>query len=285
MPHTRTSPRIYFEVEGDPSAPPVVLIEGLGAQMVGWRDAFVAKLVARGLRVIRLDNRDVGLSDMLGSASDHAADYALADMAGDVCRVLDALDTPAAHIVGQSMGGAIAQTMAMQFPERVQSLVLFYTAPGFLPEFLGQAILDSSHVTPPPGDLPRAEAVQAYVDNQRVCASPAYGFDEPSVRALGEVSFDRAYRPDGILRQMSAMSRAQDLRPGLASVTAPSAIIHGRDDALVNFEAGIEIARHLPDSELHLYPGMGHQIAQPLWDDFATIIERTVQRGTAARSN
>ena len=282
MPHTKTTPRIYFESEGDASAPPVVLIEGLGAQMVGWRDAFVVKLVARGLRVIRLDNRDVGLSDMLGLAENHVAGYSLADMASDVTRMLDALDIPAAHIVGQSMGGAIAQTMAIRYPDRVLSLVLFYTAPGFLPHLLGQAILDSSHVTPPPPDLPRAEAVEAYVENQRVCASPAYGFDETSVRALGALSFDRAYRPDGALRQLSAVSSGEDLRPGLGAVIVPAAVIHGRDDALVKFEAGIEIAQHLPQAELHLYSGMGHQIAQPLWDDFATIIERTVRRAIAS---
>jgi pimeloyl-ACP methyl ester carboxylesterase len=278
MPHTESRPRIYFETAGDEAHPPVVLIEGLGAQMIGWRDGFVDQLVERGLHVIRLDNRDVGLSEMLGSRDEHLADYALADMAADVAHVLDALKLPSAHIVGQSMGGAIAQTLAIKQPDRVSSMVLIYTTPAIEPAFLGEVLLQGAADFAPSESLSRDEAVAAYVDVQRMSGSPAYEFDEVWLRELGGLSFDRAYRPDGILRQLSVMLRSEDRRADLAAITIPVAIIHGRDDRLVRPEASIEMARLMPTAELHLYPGLGHQVAKPLWGEFATIIERTVRR-------
>lgn len=277
MPYTQSNPRIYFESAGDEAHAPLVLIEGLGAQMIGWRDEFVAKLVDHGLRVIRLDNRDVGQSEMFGTPEDLSADYAMADMASDICQVLDMLNLPSAHIVGQSMGGVIAQTLAIRHPERVRSMVLFYTAPGFLPEFLGDVFQHGTAIAPSPS-LPREDAIQMFVTSQTICGSPAYASDDAWLRELGGRSFDRGFRPDGILRQMSVVMRAEDLRADLGRIAMPTAIIHGRADLLVRAEAGIEIARAVPSAELHLYPGLGHQIAQPLWDDFVTIIARTVGR-------
>jgi len=278
MPHTENgAPRIYFETRGDPGNPPLVLIEGLGAQMIGWPEGFLNRLVDRGLYVITLDNRDVGLSEMMGAPDDVTVAYTLSDMAGDVCRVLDTLGLAAAHIVGQSMGGAIAQTLGIEMPARVLSLTLIYTAPVFDANFVTEEALGRKDLLPP-ADLSRAEAIAAFVDSQRPCASTAYAFDEARVADLGARSFDRAFRPDGIARQTSAVISSLDRRPALANVTVPTAIIHGRADRLVKEEASIAMAAIIKGAELHLYPGMGHVVAEPLWDDFVAIIARTVGR-------
>lgn len=278
MPHTENgAPRIYFETRGDPGNPPLVLIEGLGAQMIGWPEGFLNRLVDRGLYVITLDNRDVGLSEMMSAPDDVTVAYTLSDMAGDVCRVLDTLGIDAAHIAGQSMGGAIAQTLGIEMPARVLSLTLIYTAPVFDANFVTEEALGRKDLLPP-ADLSRAEAIAAFVDSQRPCASTAYAFDEARVADLGARSFDRAFRPDGIARQTSAVISSLDRRPALANVTVPTAIIHGRADRLVKEEASIAMAAIIKGAELHLYPGMGHVVAEPLWDDFVAIIARTVGR-------
>jgi pimeloyl-ACP methyl ester carboxylesterase len=278
MPHTENgSPRIYFETLGDPAHPPLVLIEGLGAQMIGWPQGFLDRLVDRGLYVITLDNRDVGLSGMMGEPGDVAVAYTLSDMAGDVCRVLDTLGLAAAHIAGQSMGGAIAQTLAIDTPARVLSLTLIYTAAVFDASVITEEALGRKDLVPP-ANLTREEAIASYVDSQRPCASTNVPFDEARAAEVGGRSFDRAFRPDGIVRQTSAVLNSPDRRPALAAVTVPTAIIHGRADRLIRDEASIAMAAIMKDAELHLYPGMGHVVSAPLWDDFATIIERTVRR-------
>ena len=279
MPHTQgPGPAIYFETSGSADGEPLVLIEGLTAQMIGWRDGFVAKLVARGMFVIRLDNRDVGLSEQLSEPDDLAPCYTLEDMADDVCRVLDTLGIATAHIVGQSMGGAIAQRLALNRPERVRSMVLFYTAPAFTERFTTDEIRERIGDAPPYVPMARAEAIELYVEGQRLCGSTGYAFDEVWQRELGALSYDRCHRPDGHARQAGAVMTSQDVSDRLPHLSVPTAIIHGRADRLVKVEAGLELARLIPDAELHIYPGMGHTVEQPLWDEFATIIMRTARR-------
>ena len=141
MPFTTTEgPAIYYETTGDPANPPIVLIAGASAQLIWWREEIVQNLLDHGLFVIRLDNRDVGLSAKIGGPNDVALAYSVADMAKDVCRVLDALGVTSAHIVGQSLGGIISQVMAINHPERVRSMVLFYTVPAFAMEYLTEDI-------------------------------------------------------------------------------------------------------------------------------------------------
>lgn len=245
MPHT-DAPRIYYETSGDARGTPLVLIEGLGAQLLGWRAGFVDKLVARGLHVIRIDNRDVGLSDKFGEPGDYAAAYAIDDMADDVVRVLDAIGIGAAHVVGQSMGGAIAQRLALRSPERVRSATLFYTAPAFGVEFVTEEALARAAAPPPAADLSRAEAVEAHVASERYAASRDYPFDEAWIRECGGLCYDRGFRPDGVLRQVAALLGAGDWREELAALTLPVAIIHGRADRLIKVEAGFELARRIP---------------------------------------
>jgi pimeloyl-ACP methyl ester carboxylesterase len=262
---------------GPADGAPLLMIQGFSAQMIGWRDGFCRKLVERGLRVIRFDNRDVGLSEKFGGPDDLDCAYGLADMAADSFRVLDALDLPGAHIVGQSMGGMIAQIMAGTRPQRVRSLSLIYTTPGMVQRHFVPTIDDGSTM-PAAARLSRAEAIDAYARQERMAGSPGYAFDEAWIRELGGLAYDRCHAPDGIVRQWRALMRAPHSLADLERLAMPAAVIHGRADGLIRASAGIELAARLPSAELHLYPGMGHEIVEPLWDEFANIIQRTVRR-------
>ena len=268
--------KICYETMGPADGMPVLLIQGYSAQMIGWRDGFCRKLVERGLRVIRFDNRDVGLSDKFGGPDDLDGGYTLADMAADSFRVLDALDLPAAHIVGQSMGGMIAQIMADTRPERVRSLSLIYTAPGLVQRHFVPP-LDSS-APPPPSRLTREDAIEAYFTQEQMVGSPAYPFDTAWIRELGGLCYDRCYAPEGVSRQWRAMMRSPASFADLERLRMPAAVIHGRADGLVKVAAGLELGARIAQAEVHLYPGMGHEIVEPLWDEFANIIQRTVLR-------
>jgi pimeloyl-ACP methyl ester carboxylesterase len=226
-----------------------------------------------------MDNRDVGLSGKFGEPHDIGQAYTLGDMAGDVCSVLDALGLVSAHIVGQSMGGAVAQMVAIDHPARVRSLVLVYTVPSFSPEYLTDDVMQrvAENAAIPPATN-RAEAVEAHVANERYAASSAFGFDEDWIREVGGRMYDRGYRPDGIMRQTAMALASGDRSAQLAKLTVPTAIIHGRDDRLLKYQASIKLAELIKSAELHLYPGMGHQVVPELWDEFATIIARTAAR-------
>ena len=283
MPFTTTDgPAIYFETTGDPAKPPIVLISGAGAQLIWWRDEFVQGLIDRGLFVIRFDNRDVGLSAKIGGPNDLAYAYGVRDMAGDICRVLDALGIASAHIVGQSLGGIIAQVTAINHPERVRSMVLFYTVPAFALEYLTDEILETVQAasTPVEGAATptREETIEAFVERERGTASTAYTFDEVWMREYVTQCVDRGYCPGGVVRQAAAAMAIGDLRPDLKTLRLPAAILHGRGDRLLKFEASFDMGQLIPDAELHIYPGMGHEFPQPLWDEFANIIARTTQR-------
>ena len=279
MPYTEgPGPKIYYQTDGKAGDAPVVLIEGMGAQLIGWRQGFVDRLVDRGCFVIRLDNRDVGLSDKLGGPDDHAKAYSIGDMARDVCRTLDSLGLESAHIVGQSLGGAVAQTLADEHRRRVRSMVLFYTLPVFAPEFLTEELLQAVAVAQPAVSANRDEAIEARLQGERMCASTAYCWDEAWMRELAGQSHDRDPRTDGAARQRSAALQWAGASDRLWESAIPTAIIHGRADRLIKYEASIALARLIENAEIHLYSGMGHQIVQELWDDFIEIIVRTVGR-------
>jgi pimeloyl-ACP methyl ester carboxylesterase len=271
---------IYYETMGAASGPPVLMIQGFTAQMIGWRDGFCRKLVERGLRVIRFDNRDVGLSEKFGGPDDLDGGYTLADMARDSFGVLDALDLSGAHVVGQSMGGMIAQIMADTQPERVRSLSLIYTAPGLEQRHFGPNIHDGS-MTPAALRLSREEAIEAYFRQEQMASSPGYAFNEAWIRELGGLGYDRCHAPDGNLRQWHAMLRGAPSFANLERLTMPAAVIHGRADGLIKASAGIELGARIASAEVHLYPGMGHEVVEPLWDEFADIIQRTVRRAVS----
>ena len=280
MPYsTKSGTKIYFETMGPQTAQPIVFIEGLSAQMNGWRESFCQMFIDRGMWVIRLDNRDVGLSEMSGTPEDVDGGYDIKDMALDIFGVLDALDVKSAHIVGQSMGGMIAQMMAITDPQRVRSMTLFYTAPASSDKYRSEEIatMMAQHRQTNP-NTSREKAIEEMVESQRFCTSTAYPFDEEWIRELAGLRFDRCYRPDGPVRQAAAASRSPDRLPALGNVDTPTAIIHGRADRLIKIEASLDLARALKNSELHVFHGLGHEIGRPLWDEFARIIERTAKR-------
>lgn len=277
MPYTTTgSARIYYETRGPDEAEPLILIEGYTAQMIGWREGFLERLVGRGLRPVIFDNRDVGLSQMFGGEDDLDGHYTISDMAGDVLAVMDALGLDRAHVAGQSMGGIILQRLMIEAADRLKTATLIYTPPAAGRYRAGNLVAASA--VDAPVRLARPQAIQAYVDRERLSASPGYAFDEDWARELGGRMYDRRYAPEGNFRQWAALQKPFDHLEALAGCDLPAAIIHGRDDALIRMQAALDLGGVLSNAELHIYPGMGHEVVEPLWDEFASIIARTVGR-------
>ena len=283
---------IEVDDQGPPTGAPLLLIMGLGMQLVTWPPELVTALVARGFRVVRFDNRDAGLSqgfDHLGVPNLAVASlrwllrlpvrapYALADMAADALGVLDALGIERAHVCGASMGGMIAQHLAAHHPERVRSLTLMMTSSGArrLPQpraHLRRALL----ARPRGGDR---EAVLAYLTHLlHLIGSPDYRPDPEEFRRRLEASVARAWRPAGTARQLAAIVADGDRTPLLRHIQAPTAVIHGRADPLVPPAAGEDLAHHISGATLDLVPGMGHDLPLPLLARFADTIAAVARR-------
>jgi pimeloyl-ACP methyl ester carboxylesterase len=282
MPTTACDAQIYYETRGPDDGIPLLFVQGFTAQLVGWREGFCRKFVERGARVILFDNRDVGLSRKYGGQGDFDGGYSLHDMAADGFAVLDDLGLDGAHLVGASMGGMIAQCMALAAPSRVRSLNLIYTTPTFDPDYF---VAESAAK---PAELAarheRETAVEAFVERERYSASPGFAYDEHWVRELGAIMYDRCYAPEGLIRQAYAMTRWVPQPDALGNLDMPCSIIHGRGDARVRVQAAFDLERLLKDAELHIYPGLGHEIPEPLWGEFAAIIMRTARRSAREAS-
>jgi pimeloyl-ACP methyl ester carboxylesterase len=276
-----------YETFGNAGDPPVLLVMGLATQMLGWPDDFCRGLADRGLFVIRFDNRDIGLSTHLHSAGapnlmsvlggDHsAAPYALADLAADTVGLLDALGLASVHLVGASMGGMIAQLVAIDHPDRVRSLTSIMSTTGApsvgAPTEAAMAVL----LAPPATD--RESAVQRTVDTYRVIGSPGFEFDEDSLRARAGLAYDRAYDPAGVARQLTAILSTPDRTADLGRVTVPTLVIHGSDDALVDVSGGRATAAAVPEAELLVVEGMGHDFPQEKWAEITDRITALIQR-------
>jgi pimeloyl-ACP methyl ester carboxylesterase len=270
--------RIAYEEFGDPGATPLLLIMGLGAQMILWRDDFCQTLAGRGYRVIRFDNRDAGAStwmddrgmpDIMGIFSAVAArqpvtvPYLLRDMAADAAGLLTALDIGRAHVVGASMGGMIAQTLAIEAPERVRSLTSIMSSTGNpdLPPPRPEAM--AVLLTPPPPD--REGAIARGVEVFRTIGSPGFPFDEAEVRRLAARSYDRGFNPAGTARQLAAILGSGSRVERLRELRVPALVIHGTDDPLVPFAAGEDTAKAIPGAQLLAIEGMGHDMPRPVW--------------------
>jgi pimeloyl-ACP methyl ester carboxylesterase len=283
---------IAYETFGDPADPPVLLVMGLATQMVGWPDEFCRDLTDRGLHVIRFDNRDIGLSthltdegmpDVLGlmSGTGAPAPYALADLADDTVGLLDELGLDSAHVVGASMGGMIAQLVAIRAPERVRSLTSIMSTTGNpgvgRPSEAGAGVL----FAPPAHD--RETAVQRAVDTYRVIGSPGFEFDEPALRERAGLAFDRAYDPAGVARQLAAILTTPDRTADLGTLDVPTLVVHGAQDGLVDVSGGRATAAAIPGAELVVVEGMGHDLPREVWPRLVDAITALVERGEAAR--
>ncbi|MFI6998198.1 alpha/beta fold hydrolase [Nocardia sp. NPDC050175] len=258
---TVTTPRgvsIHYDEFGEPHHPVMVLIQGHGAHMLGWRAEFCRALAEGGYRVVRFDNRDVGLSQKFPEGG-----YDLSQMADDAVGLLQALGTGAVHVVGQSMGGMIAQHLAVDHPDWVLSLALVYTAPSIDYavgiDIIRERLTASRNPT-------REDAATLYVENEKPCASTVYPQDTVWLLELGRQMYDRCYHPAGIDRQTAAFENSADRSELLSTITVPTTIIHGTADQLVDPAGSRALHALIEHSTLSVFPGMGHEIPKPLWE-------------------
>jgi pimeloyl-ACP methyl ester carboxylesterase len=274
---------IEYETLGDPSAPPLLLVMGFTAQLIAWPDGFCRRLVDEGLYVIRFDNRDCGLSTKLDGVevdlgavmaaamtgqAPPAVPYTLSDMAADAMGLLDHLGIERAHVLGASMGGMIAQTIAIEHAARVLTLTSVMSMTGEL-EY-GSPMPEAAQVllAPPPHD--RDEYVESSV-KYAVWMSRRY-FDPAAVRAQAAASYDRAFYPEGANRQLAAIYASGSRAEGLARIGVPTLVVHGRDDTLIPPDGGRRTAELVPTASLLLLADMGHDLPEPLWPTVASAV-------------
>jgi pimeloyl-ACP methyl ester carboxylesterase len=278
---------IAYQRLGNHDVPVVLLIMGIGAQSIHWPDAFCHALVAGGLQVIRFDNRDVGLSthltdspppDLPAALGDLSlVSYTLSDMAADAVGLLDALGLEKAHVVGASMGGAIAQTMAIEHADRVGSLTSMMSTTGNLsvgqpsPEVLRDVFGGPPAVT-------RDEVIQKMLQAFRAVASPRYPNDENEVAARAGRAYDRSYDPIGVARQRRAWVASGDRTERLRHLDVPTLVIHGVADRMCDVSGGRATAEAIPGAELVLIEGMGHNLPLGLRSQLAARIAEFVWR-------
>lgn len=279
---------LYHEVFGEEGDPPLLLVMGLGRQAIAWDEDFCLALVDRGFRVIRFDNRDVGLSTKIdapplplerivaafgGEPLD--APYRLSDMAGDAVGLLDHLGIEAAHVVGASLGGMVAQTMAIQHPERVLSLTSIMSstgAPG-----VGTPTPEAAAVLLTPRPESRDEAIEFAVRSEQVIGSPEE-FDESRARARAAAFYDRCFYPPGTARQLVAVLASGDRTEALRRLDVPTLVIHGDRDPLVAPSGGEATADAIPGAELLVLEGMGHDLPPAYWPPIVEAITKLAAR-------
>lgn len=262
---------LCYQDLGHTSNPVILLIAGLGEQLGEWPDAFCQQLCARDYRVIRFDNRDIGRSSKVTST------YSLSDMADDALGILDALDVPAAHIVGMSMGGMIAQILCAQNPQRVLSFCSIMSSSGNpdlpAPTPAVQAML----VKKTEGTLD--SFIDNWVDAKLLIDSPSYPADESKLRARATANCQRSYHPAGYLRHLNAIYANGSRVAQLKKIKCPTLVLHGKSDPLVPYQCGVDTAQHIDNSELILIDGMGHNLPPDLFNRLVTAIVENAARG------
>ena len=263
---------IEYEIIGDPDSKPMLLVSGLGSQLISWPDEFCESLAGRGFFVIRFDNRDVGLSTKFEDAGipnfaeiraayargeTPEVPYTLEDMADDAVGVLDFLNIDRAHICGASMGGMIAQILAYRHPSRVLTLTIIMSTTGnpALPQ--GKPEILAQFFAPAPSE--REAYIEEMVRRDRLIYG-TFDFDEERDREYRAKEYDRCYYPEGIARQLAAMAVPGNIQPEISAIRAPTLVIHGREDPFYSIEHAEEIASTIPGAELLILDGMGHSL-------------------------
>jgi pimeloyl-ACP methyl ester carboxylesterase len=296
--HLRTNGiELAYDSFGATTAQAIVLISGLGAQLVRWTSPFYCELVNRGYRVIRFDNRDAGYSThfstrepldlgalvaMVREGKRPDVPYALADMARDTVGLLDALSIERAHVVGRSMGGMIAQVLASEHPDRISSLTSIMSSTGnpglpqAAPDVMAMMMAPVSH---PDRDLDAF--LQSKLVFARRIAGTGFPFEEDLHRTLVLEEARRAYDPPGFMRQLAAMALAGDRRPRLGTIRAPTLVIHGTEDPLIPPQCGEDTATSIPNAKFMLVRGMGHELPSPLYASVAAAIDQTAKSAIA----
>jgi pimeloyl-ACP methyl ester carboxylesterase len=285
---------ICFETFGSPDDPALLLVMGLGTQMVAWPEGFCRQLAGHGLFVIRYDNRDVGRSTHLSEyrpptirqlllRDKRAAKYSLADMAADGIGLLDHLGVERAHVAGASMGGMIAQSMAARHRDRVLSLASIMSNTGHRWKGTPGLRIYPIFLRRPASD--REGAIESFVSVFKLIGSPGFPFDEEQTRKAAELSYERGYDPAGTGRQLAAILAAGDRGTELGRITAPTIVIHGTKDKLVRPSGGRATAAAIPGARLVTIDGMGHDLPPGAWDRMVdAIVENTRRAGTAKPS-
>jgi pimeloyl-ACP methyl ester carboxylesterase len=282
---------LCYETFGSPDDPAMLLIMGLGTQMLGWHEDFCAELVSRGFFVIRFDNRDCGRSthfenvpppgigEILRRRPRHVA-YTLDDMADDAAGLLDHLGIDAAHVVGASMGGMIAQMLAANHPDRVRSLASIMSSTGSRWTGQPRPIAFPVLLRRPPRD--KAQYVESLVKMFGVIGSPGFDRDVEGLRDMVSRSFDRGVSAAGTGRQMAAILASGHRVTALRKINAPTVVIHGTADRLVSRSGGRATARAIPGSKLVLIKGMGHDLPRGAWPDIVGAIAENANRAPVA---
>jgi pimeloyl-ACP methyl ester carboxylesterase len=274
-----------YDSFGDPANPAMVLVMGLGAQLIAWPDDFCGRLAALGLWVIRFDNRDVGLSTKLDEAGvpnliglvtalmigkKVKAPYLVKDMAADCIGLMDALGIEQAHLLGVSMGGMIVQEAIIHFPERVKTAVSIMSTTG--DRSLPQATPEARALLMKPAPTDRAGYIENGVASGKVLWGKGHPFPEEYIREQAARYFDRGLSPAGTARQLAAIFASGSRREALKQVTVPTLVIHGDDDPLVRVEGGRDTAVSIPNAKLLIIEGMGHNLPREAWDEIVGAI-------------
>jgi pimeloyl-ACP methyl ester carboxylesterase len=284
MPYVTNGPvQIFYETYGDPASPTLVLVNGLGSQCINYRTEWCQRFVAKGFHVVRMDNRDVGLSTHF---SDVAPDvvavmeavtegkpvdvpYTLSDMANDVIAVLDALGIERAHVMGLSMGGMIVQTLAIEHPARLRSMTSVMSTTGE-PE-VGQSSPEAQARLFGPPATDRETAIANHLAGLRIWGSPGKVDWEAQTRFAGE-AFDRAFDPPGVARQMMGVMASGSRADRLRDVHVPTLVMHGSADKLLDPSGGRRTAELIPGARFVLMEGMGHDYPQAYWDEWVELV-------------
>jgi pimeloyl-ACP methyl ester carboxylesterase len=278
---------ICYEMFGDPGAPPLLLIMGLGSQMIVWDDQFCAQLADRGFRVIRFDNRDVGLTTNFNSAGlpklgrlmeaqakgeAMEVPYTLINMANDSVGLMDALNIESAHIVGVSMGGMIAQTIAIHHPKRIRTLTSIMSTTG--EQGIAPANPEVQKVLYTPAPTDREGFIENYVNTRKIIGGPGFPINEAHERELASRIFERGVNPAGVARQLAAVMASGSRKEALQSIKVATLVIHGQDDPLIPVAGGIATAKAIPGARLMTIKGMGHGLPEPVWPQILEAIAR-----------
>lgn len=279
---------IEYDTFGRRGDPALLLVNGLGSQMIAYRDEFCQGLAAAGFQVIRYDNRDVGLSTKTPTDPPSIAEvtqalvagepapvaYSVIDMASDGMAVLDDLEIDAAHVWGMSMGGMIVQTMGYAFSDRVRSITSVMSTTGN--RDVGRSTAEALAALTEPAPVERSAYIEDDLRRRRIWASE--DFDEAETREYVAAQFDRCFHPQGVAHQYTSVLADGDRTERLGAITAPTTVIHGGRDTLIDKSGGVATAEAIPGAELVIYEGMGHDLPRSLWESYIDQVRRLAQR-------
>jgi pimeloyl-ACP methyl ester carboxylesterase len=277
---------LEYETFGKEGDPPVVLVMGFSQQLIAWDTEFCTRLAARGFRVVRFDNRDVGLSTKIDGPRPNipailggdrsTVSYGIDDMADDTAGLVEWLGFERANVVGVSMGGMIAQTLAIRHPRVVKSLVSIMSTTG--EASVGHAQPATLGLLMKRAPTEREENIEHGVRIWHVLRSPGFTYDEGQGRTRIAAAFDRSFSPDGVARQFAAIASQADRTAALADVKVPATVIHGAEDSLIDRSGGEATARAIPGAKLIVVPGMGHDLPAAVWPLVIDAIVETASR-------